>query len=493
VLTKSIWPKLKSAFDFGPAAFAVRAALLAVLILTPASAYAQSPPPLSAPSAGPNASPAQPTANPSVMCGGPVVFADDFTTMNKAWGKRDVAAFVTANHAFGLAALPGRMNPRLYSASRFGDADICVNAFASQSHSPYDYGGIVFWADNIDNYYLLEVGEGGRFAVQRIENGKPSTVIVGPLDTSALKKGTNVANALEVSLSGSTAAIVINGQPTARFTGTPPAGGGYIGLAAGAQKSGITSWGFFHLVVAASTSVSPSRFLTPTYMLGANETAPSPCDGEILLFDDFRSLDPGWQPVNSTAALDNGAMTLSAATNSLNGRFNVKSNYSDFDACVLALPATEGAAGSVGLIFWATDTSNFYFLAIVGEKEYGLYRFAGGGSSTLVPWTPTNALNTGAGDWNELAVVTRGTQISVSINGKVLTTVQGAPPDGGGKIGLLVHAPPSGPAAWSFAQLRVTAAPLISNPSQAIPAPLPSPSPPAPAGAPGDVGAIPPL
>jgi hypothetical protein len=486
---KSTWSRLKSTFAAG-------AVLLAFSHLMCATAYAQSPPPLpptaKAPSGSGPVAAAQP--NPSIMCGGPVVFADDFAKMNKGWGKRDVAAFVTPNHAFGLAALRDHLNVRLYSGSRFAEGDICVNAFLSQSHSPDDYGGLVFWARDSKNYYFLEFNEGGRYAVQRIQNGKATPLMIAPVGFALpVKKGTNVANALEVSLSGSMAAIVINGQGVGRFTGEPPAGGGYIGFAAGATKSGITSWGFFHLVVSAVTSVSPSRYLSPAYMTVTHETLPSPCVGELLLYDDFSSLNPGWQPVNSTATIADDLMTISTPASSLNGRFYVDSNYSDFSACVMVGTSTSGAAGAVGLIFWATDTSDFYFFAVVGENTYGVFRYVGSSASTLIPWTPTNVFNAGTNIWNELAVRARGTAISIAINGKVLTTVQGTPPNGGGKVGLLVDAPPNSPTAWSFSQLRVAAPPPAQSPPAAAASPPPPTLPPAPVGGSGDAGAMPPL
>lgn len=441
------------------------------------------------------------------MCGGPVAFADDFTKMNKDWGKRDVTAFVTPNHAFGLEAYPGRLNIRLYSSSRFAEGDICVNAFISQSHSPNDYGGLVFWARDSKNYYFLAFDESGQYAVQRIQNGKATLIMVPPVGVALpVKKGTNVANALEVSLSGSMAAIVINGVGVGRFTGEPPAGGGYIGFAVGAMKSGTTSWGFFHLVVSAVTSVSPSRYLSAAYMTVTKEKLPSPCVGELLLYDDFSSLSPGWQPVDATTKVADSLMTISAPASELNGRFYVNSNYSDFSACVLVGPSTSGTAGAVGLIFWATDTSNFYFFAVVGGNRYGVFRYVGSKASTLVPWTTTNVFNAGTNDWNELAVLVQGTAIGIAINGNVLTTVQGTPPNGGGKIGLLVDAPPNSSAAWSFSQLRIAAPPPGQKPAQAVVAPAvtftspapsipmpPSPAPPASAGASGDAGAMPPL
>jgi hypothetical protein len=468
-----------------------------------ATAYAQQPSPSPVAPAAPGASnalaPAQP--NSSVMCGGPVIFADDFKKMDRAWGRRDAAAFVTPNHAFGLAATTDHLNVRLYSGSRFGDGDICVNAFVSQSHSPGDYGGLVFWAQDSQNYYFLEFNEGGRYAVQRIRNGKSMPLLVAPTGVALpIKKGTNVANALEVSLSGSMAAIVVNGIAVGRFTGEPPAGGGYIGLAAGATKSGATSWGFFHLVVSAVMSVSPSRYLTPVYMTAANETMPSPCVGELLLYDDFKTLNNGWQPVDATVKVGDGLLTLSAPAREMNGRFFVDGNYSDFNECALVGTYTSGAAGGVGLMFWATDASNFYFFAVLGENTYGIFRYVNSRASTLVPWTPTNILNAGTNMWNELAVSARGSAISVAINGKVLTTVQGAPPNGGGRIGFLVDAPQSNPTAWSFGELRVTAPTVESADHSVTPPPLPSSTsipptatPVTPTGASDNAGAMPPL
>jgi hypothetical protein len=443
-------------------------------------------PPAAAPLAVP-ASPQQEAAAPSQMCPGDVVFADDFKTMDRAWGRRDPNTFVTPNHAFGLAAMPNHLNGRFNQASRYADIDMCVNAFVSMTNDPSDMGGLLFWGDNTDDFYFLAVTEDGRFAVFQFVN---SAIIATPIPltkTGALKTGKSVPNAIEVSLRGDQGTVIINGQTVGTFTGALPARGGLIGLEMAAQPAGPSAWGFYHLVVskpvsAAELAVEQSAGVAaaggdlpsaaPTSALGqASAAAPSAspgCGGQILYQDNFDTLDPSWGAADQSFTVKNGALMVSAAAAMTTARSNTKAHYGDFDVCLLAgSPLSPNAAGSGGLIFWASDARNFYVLAVSSGGSYAILRYTAGEVSAPVPWGPTDALKPGAGVWNALEVKAVGTTATIVINGRTLTTIQGTPPAGGSLIALVAAAPNGNATTWAFGRLRISAPTGAAVPAQA--------------------------
>ena len=451
-------------------------------VLSPASQQEAAPSLPLAPAALPPAAAAssQQAAAPTQMCPGQVVLEDDFKRMDPGWGKPDRTVFVTPNHAFGIAAPANRINGRIDLASRYVDADVCVESFLSATSDPGDVGGLAFWADDASSYYVLLITGDGRFGVRRSVQGA-SAMAIPFTRTSALKTGKNVANALEVSLRGDRASIIINGQQVGSFSGQPPAKGSYIGLQVSAQPAGATVWGFFHLVVSgpvassqstdaaaevSSTAQAPpaaqalsSPQAPPAVQASASVSAasgPPACGGQMLYQDNFQTLDPSWGVADQSAYIQNGALMLAAGPGGTTSRINGKGRYGDFDVCVAAgTPLAQDVAGSAGLIFWASDPKNFYMLAVSAVGSYAVLRYADGQISDAVPWTSTAALKTGAGIWNQLEVTAVGNTASIAINGRPLIAVQGGPPANGSVIALIVAAPRQSPTTWAFGQLRI--------------------------------------
>jgi hypothetical protein len=89
---------------------------------------------------------------------------------------------------------------------------------------------------------------------------------------------------------------------------------------------------------------------------------------------------------------------------------------------------------SAGLIFWASDRDNHYQFRIK-DKHVSVSRVNKGA------WThPLDNLQCAAvkmgGQWNDLRVVTKGTQMTCYLNGKQICQLDGEPPAGASKVGL---------------------------------------------------------
>lgn len=402
-------------------------------------------------------------------CPGRVLFADNFLSMDPAWGKPSATAFVTPNHAFGLAAAPRSATSRLNLRALYRDVDICVSTFVSMTQNAADTGGLIFWATDDANFYFLAITGVGTFEVLRSSRGRWSTVIA-PTKTSALKTGKTVPNNLQVSLVGNQATITINSQQLGSFTGDPPAKGGYIGLQVAAASTGVTAWGFFNLNVTDPTS--------PASAAASPAPVATGCPGGIVYSDNFRNYDvSAWGPFDVLTVLVDSTLVKGVVITANPGAASVRLNTGNFgpnvDVCLnLSAVVAGNALSGGGLIFWAADAKDYYVLLISDTGLFAVYRQSAGQWSTPLPWAKSAALKTGVNVPNDLQVNLAGNEATILINGQQAASFTGSPPQGVNHIGLLSQAGPDAKAEWVFSQLTITnpAAPSAGPP--ASPAPM---------------------
>ena len=115
--------------------------------------------------------------------------------------------------------------------------------------------------------------------------------------------------------------------------------------------------------------------------------------------------------------------------------------FGNVDVCVnMFVSMTASAEDIGGLVFWASDENNYYFLAITGDGRYSVLRDSGGKWSTAVSLTKTNALVAGKDKANSLQIGLVGNEATITINAQQIGSFKGEPPKNGGYIGLRVAA-----------------------------------------------------
>jgi hypothetical protein len=108
--------------------------------------------------------------------------------------------------------------------------------------------GIIFWAQDYDNLYSLQVAPNGAASVSRIVKGK----WIDPVPFrkfNAVKTGAGAKNELRVTTSGNSIIAYINGEKFASVRGQLPDGGGAVGLYAQSEKNTRDTWKFIGLKV----------------------------------------------------------------------------------------------------------------------------------------------------------------------------------------------------------------------------------------------------
>jgi tetratricopeptide (TPR) repeat protein len=183
-----------------------------------------------------------------------------------------------------------------------------------------------------------------------------------------------------------------------------------------------------------------------------------PVPSQMLFQEDFATLDPAWGAPSSNISVQDGKLTLQPELNNSFTALNQAHLFEDMDARVkIRVAKSDNPNYGGGLVFWAADYKDYYYLLVTGDGWFGVKRWTNGRVLDPVPWRQKSALKKGIGEWNQLRVVTKGKQATVYINDTEVVTLKGQPPKGGGFIGLTGNSPPDvqNKTVWEFSELRV--------------------------------------
>ena len=99
---------------------------------------------------------------------------------------------------------------------------------------------------------------------------------------------------------------------------------------------------------------------------------------------------------------------------------NTAGVYDDIDFCVTATAVSgdklENAA--YGVMFWYVDSNNYYAVEIDTNGKAAIYRSQRDNWLPQVRWQDTDSVKKGAGEANQIRVVTLGNKATVYINGQ---------------------------------------------------------------------------
>lgn len=173
---------------------------------------------------------------------GELIFSDDFSLFDPAWGATSEQIRVE-NQKMLIQAEVNTSYTSLYQGTLFGDADIRVKLAETSGQTDMP-AGVAFWGNGYDNFYVAEFTTDGKFSVWRKMGQGRWLAPVGWQDQAAVKKGLNQENELRVVTKGNMATIYINGIEAASFKGFPPEGGGMVGLHAESGSAAPYIWAF---------------------------------------------------------------------------------------------------------------------------------------------------------------------------------------------------------------------------------------------------------
>jgi hypothetical protein len=180
-------------------------------------------------------------AGPAAACqGSETLFLDDFSTAEPAWGPFQAENKVE-NGELVVTPVPSKQWPQFNEAAVYEDMDFCADVIATSKDPNTSWFGLMFWGVDYNNYFVFQVSLNGRISVARLQKGKWLTPVPWQDSPAGLVKPAGETNALRVVVRGQRATLFLNGQQVMEFKGTPPSGGGKIGVyaIAGADDSPV--------------------------------------------------------------------------------------------------------------------------------------------------------------------------------------------------------------------------------------------------------------
>ena len=182
----------------------------------------------------------------AATCPGTVVFQDAYTTPSPALNVApapESTLTIQGGKAEVAFLKQGMARMGEYRGTPYGDVNVCLTLATSSTDKAEDQtAGIVFWATDDNNFYMLEITVNGQFAVGQQAQGGAYTHPIPWAANAAVAQGVGASNTLRVQTRGNVATLFINDQQVGTVTGTPPAGGGLAGFYTSSSSTSLSTW-----------------------------------------------------------------------------------------------------------------------------------------------------------------------------------------------------------------------------------------------------------
>src|SRR5580698_804305 len=183
------------------------------------------------------------------------------------------------------------------------------------------------------------------------------------------------------------------------------------------------------------------------------------CDGDkVLLNADFSFADASWGDQSNNFAIKDGSAIIKADSQHGYKALDNAFLFDDADICVTvtALDIGKPEASAGGLVFWAQDYRNAYFLLLATNGYYKIGRMVDGAwVNAPLDWTQTDAIVQGVNKPNTLRLTIKGQSLTVFINGKPGAVLRAQSPETSSLIGLYAESADRVDT-WKFNDLKVT-------------------------------------
>ena len=177
-----------------------------------------------------------------------VLFEDKFDTLGPTWGEASEAVNAEGGQLI-VAPLSGTYTWIANSAGLYDDIDMCVTVTTLAAVEPSDAkAGLVFWYDDVNNFYVFEIAPNGKASVWRRQRGKWLDQVKWR-DAENANAGDGGSNELKVTTVAGDATFYVNGARFATLTGSPPERGQQIGVLAVSPEAGEARFAFDDLRV----------------------------------------------------------------------------------------------------------------------------------------------------------------------------------------------------------------------------------------------------
>lgn len=336
--------------------------------------------------------------------GATIVLQDDFSAVDENWNleSTDTVERDIVDGEFLLQV--NDTNTDGWSTYPLSLKDISIEVDAHKTAGPdvNNYGVMCRYQDS-DNYYFLQLGSDGTYAISRYLNGE-FTALVDWTASDAVRTG-DAVNHIRAECADNLLSLYANDQ-----------------LLATVEDSALTTGKF---ALAAGTYDDPGVQVRFDNLVVRTPSAEAPPTGELLMFEDFSDNSAGWAegdaPEGSLAVQD--------------GEYYLRVKISNYlywglaggDWGNVAVDVdTRGVEGTddneFGVLCRYQDSDNYYQFGISGDGYYRLAAWVNGEFTELVPWDTSDSISLGK-TANHLTVICDGSRLEMRVNGSSLISV----------------------------------------------------------------------
>ena len=177
-----------------------------------------------------------------------VLFEDKFDQLKPTWGEASASIKVEGGQ-FVVSPPSGTYVWAANSAGLYDDIDMCVTVTTVTAVEPLDAkAGLIFWYEDVNNFYVFEIAPNGKASVWRRQRGKWLAQVKWQ-DAATANAGDGGSNELRVTTVAGDATFYVNGTEFRKLTGSPPEEGQQIGVLAVSPEAGEARFAFDDLRV----------------------------------------------------------------------------------------------------------------------------------------------------------------------------------------------------------------------------------------------------
>lgn len=386
----------------------------------------------------------------AILCGGTfaaaaepmLLFSDDFSSLAPEWGKESELRRVADKHLI-MSLKPNLIHNSLYGGRKFRDVDLRVG-LQQESGDTNETAGVIFWAEDINNYYCARISSDGKFLLTRKMRGK----WLNPVNTRSetVVKSLKEWNEFRIITSGRMISVTVNGKEMARLEGFPPAEESRIGLfvESGEQRS---QWLYRNVQVYSPPAAGPE----------------APVAADLLFADRFDVMSPVWGGANDVQTVRGGAFRVALSPDLVHRNHFEGALVDDSDVRVTIKQQAGETDQPAGLIFWS-EKQNYVAFLLRSNGELSIRRVRAGQKAVVNDLNKPKGFREGLNSTNELKVVTTADRAELFVNGASIAKYKGFPPENGSQVGLLCESGKT-PCEWLFDNFEVRS--VTSAPSTA--------------------------
>jgi hypothetical protein len=389
---------------------------------------------------------------------GLATFTDDFQLEDPAWlaSRTDATTLYYADGQLALSGSEGKYVLALYRPLRFKNFSICATLKGPAQLGVLDggaQGGVAFWAEDSANFYLATIYTNGTYSIYR-QVDRAWHQIAARTALEGIKSGVSATNEVQVTASGDTATLYINGAKVQEFRGQPPKNPSMIGLYGGSNSNERNEWRVQGVAITdldLPKQQANAKAPTPQIELGCKPLRPA------AFQDDFKSHDPGWGPMQEgTAFFSDGELVLKPPVHTSRRQMYSSLIFKNATVCArVKSPLELNSVTNGGLAFWSINNNTHYTANVYPDGKFAIYRLFNSQWAALIPPTKSEHVRAEPRAVNEIMIAFNGDVAIVYLNGRNVSQVRGQPPQRGGSIGVFAANTDAAESDWHFLDVVV--------------------------------------